>query len=147
VLIDAPPERVLETLDDVSAYSALLPATRRVRWLGVSRDGDSIVQLEQGTGLVHGTYVVRTHIDRRADGGTPSLLRFWLDTRFAHDVVDANGYFRAEPLHGKTLLTYGAWVDLGPGLLNRFLEGRVRRAALSTPGRVKNFVEALGPSG
>jgi len=147
IVIDAPPARVLDTLDDVSAYGQLLPATREARWLGMSRTGETVVQLEQGSALVHGRYVVRTRREPHRDGGTGSVLRFWLDGRFPHDVADAQGYFRAEPLGDKTLLTYGAWVDLGSGLLNRFLEGRVRRIALSTPLLVKNYVEARSPFG
>jgi carbon monoxide dehydrogenase subunit G len=147
VLIDAPPEQVMGTLEDVGSYVHVLPATRQVRWLGVSRAGETIVQLDQGTPLVHGRYVVRTRLEKRANDATPMVVRFWLDARFPHDIADATGYFQAEPRSSKTLLTYGAWVDLGPGLLNRFLEGRVRRAALSAPARVKSYVEALGPFG
>ena len=147
ILIGAPPARVLDALQDVGAYRQLLPATRQARWLGLSRTGETVVQLEQGTALVHARYVVRTRREQRPNGGAATLLRFWLDTRFPHDIADAQGYFRAEPLGDRTLLTYGAWVDLGSGLLNRLLEGRVQRMSLSTPLRVKTWVEAVPPFG
>ena len=146
IIIAAPPARVLDTLDDVSAYQRLLPATRQVRWLGMSRGGESIVQLEQGTSVVHGSYVVRTRREAHGEGNA-TVIRFWLDARFPHDVDDAQGYFRAEPLGDQTLLTYGAWVDLGSGVLRRLLERRVQRMVLSTPARVKTYVEALPPFG
>jgi hypothetical protein len=146
VLIDAAPERVILALDDVRAFRHILPRTRNVRWLGIARNGDSIIELEQGNSAVHGKYTVRVRRDRTAEGGSSNIVRFWLDPRFSHDIADASGFFRVEPAGDKTLLTYLVMVDLGPGLFSRLFEGRIRRAALSTPTLVKKYVEALPPA-
>ena len=105
------------------------------------REGDSLVELEQGTSLSHGKYTVRLHRDPSTQGPTSGTIRFRLDDRYPHDINDASGYFRVEPLGDRTLLTYLVTVDLGSGLFARLFENRVRRAALSTPELVKNYVE------
>jgi carbon monoxide dehydrogenase subunit G len=141
VLIDAAPARVLAALDDVRAYRRILPRTRSVRWIGLSRRGDVVVELEQGTPIAHGRFTVRVRRDRRLSVGADTV-RFWLDRRFEHDIADANGYFRVEPTDdGKTLLTYVVEVDLGSGIFKRLFEERIRAAALSTPLLVRAYVE------
>jgi hypothetical protein len=140
VVIDANPAQVSAALDDVRTYRQILPNTRSVRWIGISRKGDALVELEQGNGVAHGKYTVR--IRREARGSGPaSTFRFWLDPRYAHDLEDASGFFHVEAWGDKTLLTYLVMVDLGPGIFGRLFEGKVRRAALSTPGLVKSYVE------
>lgn len=142
VVIAAPVADVAAALDDVGAYGSFLPRTRSVRWIGLSRkSGDAVVQLEQGTAMAHGHYTVRIRKERIGQEGT-GTVRFWLDPSFSHDIADARGFFRVEPMRGnKTLLTYMILVDLGPGILRRFFEERVRRAALSTPLLVRGYVE------
>ncbi len=142
VVIDARPERVSAALDNVAAYRQILPRTRSVRWIGLSRKGDAVVELEQGNAIAHGRYTVRVRHERSAHDGDSAIIRFWLDPNFSHDIGDANGFFRVEPMRDKTLLTYLVMVDLGHGLLGRLFEDRIRKAALSTPGLVKAYVES-----
>ena len=72
------------------------------------------------------------------------MFRFALDNRFAHDIVDARGFFRLEPTEeGETLLTYVVLVDLGQGWFARLLQERIRHLALSAPILVRNYVEQL----
>jgi carbon monoxide dehydrogenase subunit G len=145
ILIDAAPAAVAKALDDVKAYKAILPSTRSVRWIGISRKGDTLVELEQGNALAHGKYTVRVRRDRRADDDA-STFRFAIDPRFSHDIPDANGMFHIEARGERTLLTYLVLVDLGDGILRRLFEGRVRKVALSAPQLVKNYVEAQRPT-
>jgi hypothetical protein len=142
IVIDAPPAQVTSALDDVRAYRDILPRTRAVRWIGLSRNGDSLLELEQGTSLVHGAYTVRVHHEALGEG---AIIRFWLDKSFRHDIADAGGFFRVEAFADKTLLTYVVMVDLGGGLIVNLFEGRVQRAALSTPALVKAYVESHRP--
>jgi hypothetical protein len=44
------------------------------------------------------------------------------------------------------LLTYLVTVDLGPGIFGRLFEGKIRKAALSTPELVKTYVESHPPT-
>jgi carbon monoxide dehydrogenase subunit G len=142
ILIDAPVAQVLDVLDDVRNYRHILPRTRSVRWLGIARDGDTIVELEQGTTMAHGKYAVRIHRNRAEQDATSTIVRFWLDRRYPHDIDDASGFFHVEAAGDKTRLTYLVMVDLGGGLISQMFEGRIRRAALSTPMLVKKYVES-----
>jgi carbon monoxide dehydrogenase subunit G len=145
IVVDAAPEHVNRALDDVRAYRHILPAVRSVRWVGISRTGEALVELEQGNSIAHGSYTVRIRRDAGPVDSSSSTVRFWLDPRYSHDVADANGFFHLEARGEKTLLTYLVMVDLGPGLVGRLFEGRIRRAALSTPVLVKNYVESHRP--
>jgi hypothetical protein len=147
IVIDASPDRVATTLNDVRTYRQILPHTRSVRWVGLSRkSGDSFVEIEQGNAIAHGKYTVRVRHERGGSENSGSTIRFWLDPRFSHDLDDANGFFHLEPRGQKTLLTYLVMVDLGPGIFGRLFEGRIRRAALSTPTLVKAYVESHRPT-
>jgi hypothetical protein len=149
VMIDASAEQVMGVLDDVRSYASILPRTRSVRWLGMARNGDTIIELEQGNAIAHGKYAVRIRPDRRAEGQPPrssGVVRFWLDHRYPSDIADASGFFHVETVGEKTLLTYLVMVDLGPGIFRQIFQGRIRRAALSTPMLVKRYVESHPPS-
>jgi hypothetical protein len=146
VVIDASPERVSAALDDVRTYLQILPNTRSVRWIGLSRRGDALVELEQGNAIAHSKYTVRVRREPGVAESSAATVRFWLDHRYAHDLVDANGFFHLEARGDKTLLTYLVMVDLGPGIFGRLFEGKVRRAALSTPALVKTYVESHPPA-
>jgi hypothetical protein len=143
IVIGARPKEVTTLLDDVRAYREILPRTRSVHWLGMARSGESILELEQGTSLVHGRYVVRVRHEPGNDDS--AVIRFWMDPSFRHDIADAGGFFRIEPFGDKTLLTYLVMIDLGDGIVVRLFEGRVQRAALSTPALVKSYVESHRP--
>ena len=145
IMIDAPADQVIGVLDDVRTYREILPRTRSVRWLGITRDGDTIVELEQGNAVAHGKYAVRIRHDRAGHGTSSTIIRFWLDHRFSHDIADASGFFQVETVGEKTQLTYLVMVDLGAGFWGQMFEGRVRRAALSTPLLVKKYVESHLP--
>ena len=122
-----------------------MPRTRSLRQIGFSRQGDSIIELEQGNSLVHGTYTIRVRRERASPDSSSALIRFWLDPNYDHDIDDASGFFRVEPMGEATLLTYMVMVDLGSGLFVRLFENKVRSVALSTPQLVKAFVESQPP--
>jgi carbon monoxide dehydrogenase subunit G len=141
-MIDAPVEQVLGVLDDVRTYREILPRTRSVRWVGIARDGDTVIELEQGNAVAHGKYTARIRRERSDGGASSALIRFWLDPRYPHDIADASGFFHVETVGEKTRLTYLVMVDLGAGFWGQMFEGRIRRAALSTPLLVKKYVES-----
>lgn len=139
-LIDAPASAVLRVVEDVRSYRYILPYTRSARWIGISRGGDSLVELEQGNSLASGRYTLRFR--REPGSGDSGLYRFWVDRRLPHDIVDAGGFLRVEAAgESKTLVTYMVLVDLGGGLLPRLFERRIQAAALRTPALLKHFVE------
>jgi hypothetical protein len=134
VLVDASVEGLRRVLANVDAWRAILPSTRSTSRVGET-GGDTLVEVTQGSALVHETYTLRVH---RSD----DEVRFWMDPSRAHDIEDAWGFLRAEPTaDGRTLVSYGILIDMGPGLLRDLFEGTVRHMALSVPGRVRAYVE------
>ncbi len=132
-LVNAPAAAVLAALSNVDTLPQALPNTKSARLIDV-RGGLARVELVHGTGT---TYTV--HIQR-----TPqrSELRFWLDPSRPHDINDVFGYFRVEPFgQGKSLVTVAAAVDLGSGLTSLFFSNAVERSVLSTPRRIRDYVE------
>jgi hypothetical protein len=89
---------------------------------------------------------VRVRHEHQPQGSSSTTFRFWLDQSYAHDIDDAGGFFRVEPMGDGTLLTYMVMVDLGSGLFARLFESKVRNVALSTPQLVKSYVESHLPS-
>jgi hypothetical protein len=132
-IVDAPVDDLAPLLDDVNAWKRILPKTRSARRIGAV-GGDALVAMTHGTAFVEASYTMRVHREDNA-------MRFWMDRRRSHDIEDAWGFLRAEPTaDGRTLITYGVLIDIGPGLFRDLFEDSVRRLALSVPDRVRGFV-------
>jgi hypothetical protein len=139
-MVDADPDEVATLLEDVATWQRILPRTRSTRVVGYAGD-DPLVLVTHGTALIQASYTIRVHREG-------ALVRFWLDTSRRHDIEDAWGFLRVEPLdtpdgradRGQAVVSYGILVDMGPGLLRDLFEGRVRDLALSVPERVQGLV-------
>lgn len=132
-LVNAPVAAVLSALSNVDTLPQALPATKSARLIDV-RGGLARVELTHGGNT---TYTVR--IERNPGRAE---LRFWLDSSRPHDIEDVYGYFRVEPFgEGRSLVTVAAALDLGAGLTRMFFSDAVERTVLSTPGRIRTFVE------
>jgi hypothetical protein len=135
--VDAPPDEVAALLANVDAWQRILPRTRSARVVGYA-GSDPLVLVTHGTPLIEASYTMRVHREG-------SVVRFWLERSYRHDIEDAWGFLRMEPLaNGKTVVTYGILVDMGPGLLRDLFEERVRDLALTVPQRVRGLVLAQG---
>jgi hypothetical protein len=132
-VLDGPADDLGPLLDDVNVWKRILPKTRSARRVGtVGRD--ILVELTSGTSLVQATYTVQVHREGE-------FVRFWVDPSRRHDIEDAWGFVRAEPMASRrTLVTYGVLVDLGPGIFRDLFEERVKAAALTVPDRLRTFV-------
>lgn len=140
-IIDAPTSEVGDVLDNVDSYREILPRVRELRWIALSRAGDAIVELEQGTSIAHGRYTVGIRREREEHG--IEMVRFWVDLRFRRDVADARGWFRLEPIPGdRTLVSYVIMIDLGPGLFKRLFEDKIRGSALRPPLLLRRYFDA-----
>ena len=134
VIVDADPNGLTPLLSNVDDWPHILPSARSARRVG-ELGGDTLVEMTHGSALVQAKYTMRVHRGTRE-------VTFWMDPRHSHDIEDAWGFLRAEPLSGeRTLVVYGVLIDMGPGLLRDLFEGTVRRLALSVPDRVRAFAE------
>jgi hypothetical protein len=132
-LVHAPVAAVLVALSNVDSLPQALPHTTSARLIDV-RGGVARVELVQGAGT---SYTVRI---QRVPGR--SELRFWLDPSRPHDIDDVFGFFRVEPFgNGESLVTVAAAVDLGSGLTSLLFSNAVERTILSTPRRIREYVE------
>jgi len=132
-VLDQPAGDLTRVLDDVEVWRRILPRTRSARVVGVA-GRDELVEVTQGTALVQATYTMQLRREGRG-------VRFWIDPARRHDIEDAWGFVKAEPMvHGRTLVTYGVLIDLGPGIVRELFEDGVRKLALSVPERLRSLV-------
>ncbi len=134
-VVDAGADDLASILDDVKSWQRFLPKTRDAERVG-SAGADPLVEITHGSALVKVAYTLRVH---RAG----NVVRFWMDFGRPHDIEDAWGFFRAEPMpNGQTLLTYGILIDMGAGMLRDMFEERVQQLALEVPDNVRAAVLA-----
>jgi hypothetical protein len=132
-ILDARLDDLASLLDDVRSWRRFLPKTRDAQYAG-SAGRDALVEITHGSALVKVAYTLRVHRDG-------NVVRFWMDPSRPHDIEDAWGFFRAEPMpDGRTLMTYGILIDMGDGLLRDMFEDRVRELALEVPDHVRSVV-------
>jgi hypothetical protein len=134
VVVDTALDGLSPILSNVDDWRRILPSARSARRVG-ELGGDTLVEMTHGSALLQAKYTMRVHREDHE-------VRFWMDPRRFHDIEDAWGFLRAEPMaDGRTLVVYGILIDMGPGLLRDLFEGTVRRLALSVPARVRAFAE------
>lgn len=143
-ILEASAGETTALLEDVASYRQVLPRTKRVRLVSVEPNGDRLVELVQGNSLVEATYTLRVR-QYGEDAARRREVRFWLEPSRPHEIDDAWGYFRVEPVIGpsgeqRALLTYAILVDIGSGIVRELFEERVRTALLSVPQLVRRYV-------
>jgi hypothetical protein len=132
-ILDARAADLASVLDDVRSWRRFLPKTRDAQHVG-SAGTDALVEITHGSALVKVAYTLRVHREG-------NVVRFWMDPSRPHDIEDAWGFFRAEPMpDGRTLMTYGILIDMGDGLLRDMFEDRVRELALEVPDHVRSVL-------
>ncbi len=145
-IVDASAAETTNLLEDVASFRHVLPRTKRVKLVSIEPNGDRLVELVQGNALMEAEYTLR--VRNYADRAGRREVRFWLETSCPHEIDDAFGYFRVEPLTGssgepRTLLTYAVLVDIGPGIVRDLFEERVRAALLTVPQLVRRYVAEI----
>lgn len=140
VILDDSAADLARLLDDVDVWRRIVPKTRAAHRVSSQAEGvkargrDARVEMTNGTALVQATYTMRV----RREG---PLVRFWMDPSRRHDIEDAWGFVRTEATaDGRTLVTYGVLIDMGPGIVRDLFEDRVRDLALSVPDRLRGLV-------
>ncbi|HTQ45485.1 MAG TPA: SRPBCC family protein [Polyangiaceae bacterium] len=132
-IVDATPAELAALVDDVSAWRRILPRTREARRIGTD-GGDVLAEITHGSLFVSVGYTMRLHREGNE-------VRFWLDRTRPHDIDDAWGYIRSQPMaDGRTLVTWAILVDMGNGMLRDMFESKVQQMALTVPERVKDVM-------
>jgi hypothetical protein len=140
-LVRAETHEVFEVLNQLATLSEVLPGTRNTRI--VERQGNRVrVELEQGNSVVSTTFTVFFQHEPPEDRFDPQVVRFWLDRSQPHSIDDAWGFFRATRYDAQhSLVSVGALVNLGPGLIRMLFEQRIQRSILRMPNRIRETVE------
>ncbi len=143
IVVKAPPRAVFASLNELGNLAKVIRGTRKMTVTGVTASGVRVL-LEQGNRVVSASYsaiFLRTPPQGQAlDEGWE--VRFWLDPSRPHAIEDVWGFFRASPWQpGGTLVTVGAALDLGPGLIRMLFEDHLQKSILRMPRYVRAAVE------
>ena len=141
-ILNTTPEALFSLLDKVDAYVEVLPRTKYAEKVAGPAP-DLFIELHQGNALIDAAYTVRIRKEPEK-----KRIRFWLEPSRPHAIDDAWGFFRYELLakengESRILLTYGALVDVGPGMLRSMYEDRVRDAMLRVPENLRRYLLRL----
>lgn len=143
-LINAPVERVMHAVTDISAWPHIFPNTYESKTVG-ERNGVRAVKMELGNRLIRmGFYLTLVLADEQ------NTVRFHLNKDKPHDIPDTRGWIRLIPQPGeRTLVVFTGLAEIPFGALVALLgEDAIRwieHLMLSIPARLKKWVE--GPSG
>ena len=141
-ILKATPEELFALLDKVEAYVEVLPRTKYAQRVWGPAP-DLFIELHQGNAIIDASYTVRIRKEPEM-----KRIRFWLEPSRAHAIDDAWGFFRYELLatedgQPQLILTNGALVDVGPGMLRSLYEERLRRAMLAVPENLRRYLLRL----
>lgn len=141
-LVRAQPHQVFDVLNQLATLSDVLPSTRSTRVL--DRTGNRVrVEIEQGNSMVSTTFTVFFQLEPPDEAlSDPHVVRFWLDPSQPHSIDDVWGFFRASRYDADhSLVSVGALVNLGPGVIRMLFEQRIQRSILRMPNRIRDTVE------
>ncbi len=134
-LVEAPPDEIFALLSSPEAMRHVLPKTRRVTVLELTKD-TALVEMESGGSVISATFSVRLKWDPEA-----RVVRFWMDSERPADIDDVYGSIRVRRFDAThSLVTVAAAVDLGGGLISMLFSDRIRNILLNTPQLVRNYV-------
>jgi carbon monoxide dehydrogenase subunit G len=134
-VIDVSPDDVWEALGDTQKWGRMLPQVAESRQVA-SNGAERTVYLRQAQGPFSASYYLRVTYGSTRD------LTFALDTDRPHDIHAAWGFMSVRPYgDGQTLVSYGAMVDIGDGLLSTMVRGTMHEWLLRVPSTIKAYVE------
>ena len=140
-LVSAEPDVVLHALLDPTQLGRMLPRTRRVQAIGTNYPPTAL-EVSQGNEVVQATYSIVVEHDF-----AQRQIQFWLDRSRPSDIQDVWGYFRVVPTgDGKSLITVGAALDVGPGIVRLLFEDKIQQLILTTPTRMRDVLESAPPA-
>jgi ribosome-associated toxin RatA of RatAB toxin-antitoxin module len=139
-IIDVPIDVAWQALTNLPEYKRFIPiATESVVQHQVGNEAD--LAMRQQWGPIDVRYVFQTTLepDRHS-------VMFRVDHSQAHDIRAGWGFMRLRPFKGnRTLVSFGALVDIGDGVFVSIIRPAVRRDLLRIPFYFKRYLEGEGP--
>lgn len=138
-IIDLPVEIVWETLTDLSGYKNFIPlATESNVGNRVGEEAD--VAIRQQWGPIDVRYVLQTTLENDR-----AAVVFRVDHSQPHDIRAGWGFLRVRRYkEDRTLVSFGALVDIGDGVFVSIARPAVRRDLLRIPYFLKKHLEGEG---
>jgi len=135
-IIDVPVDVAWSALKDLSGYKNFIPlATESVVKHEAGKEAD--LALRQQWGPIDVRYVLQTTV--QDDRGA---VVFRVDHSQDHDIRAGWGFIRVRPYrNSKTLVSFGALVDIGDGMFVSIVRPAVRRDLLRIPHFLKKHLE------
>lgn len=135
-IVDVPVETAWKVIQDVAGYKNFIPlATESAVSNQVGKDAD--VAMRQQWGPIDVRYVLQTTLQPEK-----GALVFRVDHSQPHDIRAGWGFIRVRPFkEGRTLVSFGALVDIGDGVFVSIARPAVRRDLLRIPYFLKNHLE------
>lgn len=138
-VLDLPPDAAWRAIQDVGQYTHMVPKVSEST-LVESSANTKYVYIRHSFGPVDASYTIR--MDFQASN---HVAIFRLDESRPHDIRAGWGFFRVRPWSGgRSLLSFGIYVDPGPGLLRGVLSSTFHEWVLKVPYTFRRFVEGRG---
>ena len=136
-IIDVPASEAWQALKNLSGYKNFIPlATESDVSNQVGKEAD--VAMRQQWGPIDVKYVLQTTLE--AERGA---VVFRVDHSKDHDIRAGWGFFRVRPYkNDRTLVSFGALVDIGDGVFVSIVRPAVRKDLLRIPYFFKKHLEA-----
>lgn len=140
-VVERPVEDTWRALHDHGAYDRMLPSTEEAR-LVVRREDQRVMRIRHRVGFVSAQYHLHLAFDEaRRD------VAFRLDRQRPSDLRAAWGFIRVQPYEDaadRTLVSYGAMVDPGGGVLGGVLRGQIHDWVLRVPATIRAYLQGDG---
>lgn len=135
-VVNVSAETAWRAMKDLRSYKHIIPLATESNIKG--QNGDEIdLQIRQEWGPVDIKYVLQTTLDSEK-----RVMMFRLDHSQGHELRAGWGFLRVRPWKdGKSLVSFGAMVDIGDGVLVSIIRPAVRKDMLRIPAKFKRYVE------
>lgn len=136
-IIDVPIDVAWRTLKDLPGYKHFIPLVTEADIKHQAGD-EADLAIRQQWGPIDVRYVLQTTLE--SDRGA---VMFRVDHSQRHDIRAGWGFIRVRPYKGeRTLVSFGALVDIGDGVFVSIIRPAVRRDLLRIPAYFKRHVES-----
>ena len=135
-IVDVPFDTAWEVLKDRSGYKNFIPLATETN-VSQLNDQEADVAVRQQWGPIDLHYVLQTTVENES-----GAVVFRVDHSKDHDIRAGWGFIRARPYkNDRTLVSFGALVDIGDGVFVSVIRPAVRKNLLRIPYFFKRHVE------